>query len=174
MKLGFRWLSNTDVEKLHLPSSKTFLDLCSFAQEHEIYQLRQDLMTITVELSNADPTPRGDNWEDSEITRVITYPFLDGSELPDFIVLEVSLGNLGRNDVPMNFFAMLSDYLLEDRDIEARVARVTDCCSFHNHWDIDGAVDRKCKDRRIKEGDMFAGFLKACLDAAAADDERIQ
>jgi hypothetical protein len=134
----------------------------------------EDLITITVELSNADPSPRGDRWEVSAITRVFTDPLLRNSHLQSFIALEVCLSPFAQNDdLPKDFFVMLSDYLLEDRDIEARVAMVTDCCYFHSHLFESGGIER-CKDRRTENGEMFAGFLKACFDAAAADDERSQ
>lgn len=156
---------------------RTFIGLCTLAASYDIPQLRDDCMTLLVDLQNYNRDKKGqrDLWPPyAEL-----YAGLPSTApLCKYLVKEAAvyrdLTRIKRaklDDLPKDF---LVDMLLTTTPLK-RVSRlklkeeIRDCCNFHAHATRDATV--VCKKRQVRDGAFYVSFLRACMSEVYALEE---
>ncbi|KAF9694843.1 hypothetical protein EKO04_006996 [Ascochyta lentis] len=156
---------------------RTFIGLSTLASTYDIPQLREDCMTLLVELQNYNRDKKGqrDLWPPyQELYAGLT----SAAPLCRYLVKEAAvyrdLTKIKRSkldDLPKDF---LVDMLLTTTPLK-RVSRlklkeeIRDSCNFHAHATRDAAV--LCKKRQLRDGAFYASFLRACMSEVYASEE---
>lgn len=156
---------------------RTFIGLSTLATTYDIPQLREDCMTLLVDLQNYNRDKKGqrDLWPPYQEL----YAGLPSSApLAKYLVKEAAvyrdLTKIKRaklDDLPKDF---LVDMLLTTTPLK-RVSRlklkeeIRDSCNFHAHAGRDAAI--LCKRRQLRDGAFYVSFLRACMSEVYASEE---
>ncbi len=156
---------------------RTFIGLSTLASTYDIPQLREDCMTLLVDLQNYNRDRKGqrDLWPPySEL-----YAGLPSSApLCKYLVKEAAvyrdLTKIKRaklDELPKDF---LVDMLLTTTPLK-RVSRlklkeeIRDSCNFHNHASREAVII--CKKRQLRDGAFYSSFLRAVMSEVYAAEE---
>ncbi|KZM19389.1 uncharacterized protein EKO05_0002967 [Ascochyta rabiei] len=173
-----KWLDTKEfLFQTNHPYFRTFIGLSTLASTYDIPQLREDCMTLLVELQNYNRDKKGqrDLWPPYQEL----YAGLPShAPLCRYLVQEAAvyrdLTKLKRSkldELPKDF---LVDMLLTTTPLK-RVSRlklkeeIRDSCHFHAHATRDAAV--LCKKRQARDGAFYASFLRACMSEVYVSEE---
>ena len=156
---------------------RTFIGLSTLASTYDIPQLREDCMTLLVDLQNYNRDKKGqrDLWPPYQEL----YTGLPSSApLCRYLVKEAAvyrdLTKIKRSkldELPKDF---LVDMLLTTTPLK-RVSRlklkeeIRDSCNFHCHATRDAMI--LCKKRQLRDGAFYSSFLRACMSEVYASEE---
>jgi hypothetical protein len=149
--------------------------LYAFADVYDTPQLRQDTMTVLVELVV---------WNPGKLVQRDCFVAI--RELHDTLPLNApicqyiikklatysSFGGKTKTQLEKLPAAFLVELLMVTGPVKLRkvlLAEVCDQCKFHGHKDDDEVND--CRGRQRRDGTFYASFLRACLGEVSAVEE---
>ena len=159
---------------------QTFIGLYTLASTYDAPQLREDVMTLLVELQNFQRDRKGqrDLWPPYQ---ELYAGLSSAAPLCKYLVREAAvyrdLTKIKRSkldDLPKDF---LVDMLLTTTPLK-RVSRlklkdeIRDSCNFHDHASRDLMIS--CKKRQMRDGAFYVSFLRACLSEVYALEDQLE